>query len=114
MAGATRRGIFNISGRKGESLLWPEVEINVQMPTGSIPVSRNFSGGGKEMFNAIKRIRWWLVCKKEGLVAMYCPVCGKHIADTVPGLTGTFMCGLCGTEWTVGNLTEEQENEGSE
>lgn len=47
----------------------------------------------------IEKIRRWFVHKKEGLIKLYCPGCGRNIADVNPKITGTFTCGNCGTKW---------------
>lgn len=45
------------------------------------------------------KIRHKIICKREGFVGIYCPSCGNKIGDASPMLTGTFVCGECGTKF---------------
>ena len=63
------------------------------------------------MRKLIIKIKDWIFCKRYGLVPIFCPYCGRNIADVNPIITGTFVCGECGTKWVI-EIVDQQEEKG--
>ena len=62
------------------------------------------------MRKLIIKIKDWIACKKYGLVPMFCPHCGKKIADVNPEITGKFTCGSCGMTFEKTVVDQQEGN----